>query len=125
MKLYLTKKDETVKAAFRAQAEEVEENWKLFFDQAFATFEDYKMIEHRSEYETCTTWYKFTFDGEHYTVMFELSKIGKDWSVKRLNFSVYGTDVWRSIVIRNYIRCVLKKCKKEMKKEMKEMKKTK
>lgn len=30
MKFYLTKKDENVKAAFRAQAEEVEENWKLF-----------------------------------------------------------------------------------------------
>ena len=119
MKLYLTKKPENVKAAFLAQAEEVEENWKLFFDQAFATFEDYKMMDHRSEYETCTTWYKFTFDGEYYTVIFELAKIGKDWSVKKLKFSVFGTDVWGCIVIRNCLKAVLKKCKKEMKKEMK------
>ena len=122
MKLYLTRKDETVKAAFRAQAEEVEENWKCFFDKTFATFEDYKMIEHRSEYETCTTWYKFTFDGEDYVVMFELAKVGRNWSVKRLNFSVYGTDLWKGLVLRNYIKVVLKKCKKEMKKEMKKTK---
>lgn len=104
MKLYLTKKDENVKAAFRAQAEEVEENWKLFFDKTFATFEDYKMVDHHSDYETCTTWYTFTFDGDYYKVMFELAKVGKKWKM---------------MVIRNYIKDVLKKCKKEMKKEMK------
>lgn len=119
MKFYLTKKDENVKAAFRAQAEEVEENWKLFFDKTFATFEDYKMVEHHSDYETCTTSYTFTFDGDYYKVMFELAKVGKNGSVKKLNFSVYGLDVWKSVIIRNYIRDVLKKCKKEMKKEMK------
>ena len=119
MKFYLTKKPENVKAAFRAQAEEAEENWKLFFDKTFATFEDYKMVDHHSDYETCTNWYTFTFDGDYYKVMFELAKVGKNGSVKELNFIVYGLDVWKSVMIRNYIRDVLKKCKKEMKKEMK------
>lgn len=123
MKLYLTKKPENVQAAFRAQAGEVEENWKLFFDQAFASFDDYEMINYYSEYETCTTWYTFKFDGDYYyRVMFELAKIGKDGSVKKLKFSVYGIDVWRMLVIKNYIRDTLKKCKKEMKRDLKKNK---
>ncbi len=117
MKCDTKKKSENVRAAFKAQAEAAEYNWRCFFDKTFETLGEYRMLDVWSNYETCTTWCKFEFNNELYDVVFELARVGKDWSVKELNFTVFGTDLHMASVIRKYLLDVLKNVQERMENE--------
>lgn len=95
-------KTEELQREYALHAKDVEKKMEYLFDRIFEKFEEYRLLDVHSVYDTCETCVIFELGGDYFSVVFELLKINDDGTGDQL-ITVKGTNTLMVRALYKYL----------------------